>query len=149
MQTFLPYPDYQKSAQVLDNKRLGKQRVEAWQILRTIGKQERAKGWRNHPAVNMWRGYEIELCEYGLAMCDEWVRRGFKDSLRRKFEVALFMLSMNLKHKKPKWLGDERLHLSHQSNLIRKDPEYKLLFPNAPENLAYFWVSKEEEYINA
>lgn len=33
MQTFLCYPDFNKSAQVLDYRRLGKQRVEAWQIL--------------------------------------------------------------------------------------------------------------------
>ena len=32
MQTFLPYADFQRSAQVLDYKRLGKQRVEALQI---------------------------------------------------------------------------------------------------------------------
>ena len=34
--TFLPYPDFVKSAKALDYKRLGKQRVEAWQILRAL-----------------------------------------------------------------------------------------------------------------
>lgn len=33
MQTFLPYPDFAESAKVLDNGRLGKQRLEAKQIL--------------------------------------------------------------------------------------------------------------------
>jgi len=33
MQTFLPYPDFLQSLQSLDNKRLGKQRVETFQIL--------------------------------------------------------------------------------------------------------------------
>ena len=33
MQTFLPFPDFQQSAAVLDRVRLGKQRVEALQIL--------------------------------------------------------------------------------------------------------------------
>ena len=32
MQTFLPYADFKRSAESLDNKRLGKQRVEAMQI---------------------------------------------------------------------------------------------------------------------
>ena len=32
MQTFLPYPDFWVSAKMLDDKRLGKQRVEAMQI---------------------------------------------------------------------------------------------------------------------
>ena len=34
MQTFLPYPDFARSARCLDNRRLGKQRVESYQILR-------------------------------------------------------------------------------------------------------------------
>jgi len=34
MQTFLPFPDFAESAKCLDNRRLGKQRVEAKQILR-------------------------------------------------------------------------------------------------------------------
>jgi hypothetical protein len=32
MQTFLPYPDFRESLESLDNKRLGKQRVEALQL---------------------------------------------------------------------------------------------------------------------
>ena len=36
MQTFLPYPDFERSAKVLDNKRLGKQRVEVLQILNVL-----------------------------------------------------------------------------------------------------------------
>ena len=35
MQTFMPYPDYSESARCLDRQRLGKQRVEAFQILRS------------------------------------------------------------------------------------------------------------------
>ena len=58
--TFLPYPDFVKSAKILDYKRLGKQRVEAWQILRAL--RGETKGWRNHPATNLWRGHEKALC---------------------------------------------------------------------------------------
>lgn len=36
MQTFLPYPDFCGTALVLDRKRLGKQRVEALQVLRGL-----------------------------------------------------------------------------------------------------------------
>jgi Pyrimidine dimer DNA glycosylase len=36
MQTFLPYPDFVACARVLDSRRLGKQRVEALQILRAL-----------------------------------------------------------------------------------------------------------------
>ena len=34
MQTFLPYENFAASAAVLDNKRLGKQRVETLQVIK-------------------------------------------------------------------------------------------------------------------
>ena len=55
MQTFLPYPDLRASCVVLDDRRLGKQRVETFQILRALTWPEYA--WKNHPAVRMWRGF--------------------------------------------------------------------------------------------
>ncbi|GAA3827626.1 pyrimidine dimer DNA glycosylase/endonuclease V [Nocardioides panacisoli] len=36
MQTFLPYADFARSARSLDPKRLGKQRVEALQVVRAL-----------------------------------------------------------------------------------------------------------------
>lgn len=54
MQTFLPYPSFRESAKCLDNKRLGKQRVECIQIIKAINNPK--YGWQNHPAVKMWRG---------------------------------------------------------------------------------------------
>lgn len=40
----------------------------------------------------------------------------------------------------PPWLGMRALHLSHQSNLVRKDPEhYGRLFQNVPGDLPYVW----------
>ena len=54
MQTFLPYPDFKKSLQALDYRRLGKQRVEAYQIIRVI---KYGDGWQHHPAAKMWRGH--------------------------------------------------------------------------------------------
>lgn len=64
MQTFLPYADFSGSAAALDPRRLGKQRVEAIQVLR--GLTVPGYGWRHHPAVRMWAGYEEALVRYGL-----------------------------------------------------------------------------------
>jgi hypothetical protein len=42
-------------------------------------------------------------------------------------------------HRFPSWL-DDSLCLTHQSNLIRKDPAfYGPLFPGVPNNLPYVW----------
>jgi hypothetical protein len=43
MQTFLPYPDFKKSLQTLDYRRLGKQRVEAYQIIRILKAASQSK----------------------------------------------------------------------------------------------------------
>lgn len=140
MQTFLPYKTFRASAEVLDNKRLGKQRVEAYQILRALTGQ--SKGWVNHPATVMWRGYENYLCQYGTAMCLEWIKRGYKDSLCLKF--VDFYHSFD--EVRPWWYDYEPLHISHQSNLYRKDPIHYSMFADVPKDLPYVWCETPNTY---
>ena len=135
--TFLPYPDFVKSAKVLDYKRLGKQRVESWQILQAL--HEQTKGWRNHPATRMWRGYEKLLCEYSIAMCDEWISRGYQDTLRERF-IAVHLLLPDCGV--PEWLGLSDFHKSHQSNLVRKDNTYYKF--NIASDLPYLWPKEKQ-----
>ena len=139
MQTFLPFADFNESAQILDSARLGKQRVEALQVLRAIVLP--AYGWQSHPAMQMWRGYVPELTRYALAMVDEWTDRGNADSTRPLItEFAPAAATHGATFPVPSWLGDEALHLSHRSNLVRKAPEfYAPLFPGVPDDLPYVW----------
>lgn len=132
MQTFLPYADFKKSARVLDRKRLGKQRSEAKIILNILTGRAKSNAWKNHPAVKMWEGYEGALAEYGIAICEEWRRRGYRDSLLPYF------LKFK-KGKKPFWLGNPKFHKSHRSNLLRKDFEYYSKYFKIDSNLPYFW----------
>ena len=135
MQTFLPYPDFVKSAESLDMKRLGKQRVEVLQLLNSFHKPN-YKGWKNHPAREMWRGHEQALVVYGCAVCSVWKARGYKDTCFEK--IANF--TTNEQITLPNWIGRDDIHLSHKSNLIRKYPEYyKPLWPDIPDNLEYIW----------
>jgi len=137
MQTFLPWPDYRKSAEALDYKRLGKQRIEAWQIFRALTVP--GHGWRNHPAVKMWRGHERALLEYGLVVCEVWIERGYRDSMKHRFTEALIQ-SGGVGGSRPSWFGDEVFHRAHRSNLIRKAPEhYRPLFSDVPDDLPYVW----------
>lgn len=140
MQTFVPLgPQFQKNAMVLDRQRLGKQRVEAWQILNTLTGQ--SKGWQNHPAVSMWRGYEPALALYGAHMSQEWMRRGYKDTMLERFIPHID----EAKGAMPPWLYNNDLVVSHRSNLIRKLPEhYSQYWPDVPNDLPYVWpVGKE------
>lgn len=144
MNTFLPYPDPAASARVLDTRRLGKQRVETIQILNLLLGYTGNAGWRHHPAVRMWAGYEPYLHrKYLRAILDEWVRRGYRNEL---CETHYERLALRLRRRKaftPRWLSAD-FHRSHQSNLVRKLPaHYRPYFPDVPDNLPYVWPNRE------
>jgi hypothetical protein len=139
VQTFLPYRDFVPSVETLDDKRLGKQRVEAFQILRAL--TDSTYGWQHHPAVNMWRGYEEALALYGLAACLTWVQRGNRDNMLTRFFPYVGVPGT---FSYPEWLGDDEFHRSHQSNLVRKDAQhYGPQFPDVPDDLPYYWPTQQ------
>lgn len=140
MQTFMPYADPQKTARVLDYRRLGKQRVETKQILMALTGE--TTGWINHPATKMWRGYETVLCYYGMCMSTEWKSRGYVDNLFPWFVDKLTELLDQEKNFDglPWFFSDAEFQLAHQSNLLRKDFEYySKFFPGVPDDLPYIW----------
>jgi hypothetical protein len=132
MQTFLPYPHFHQSAACLDRLRLGKQKVECKQIYLAL--TEPVYGWKNHPAVKMWRGYHGTVAYYGWICAKEWLKRGYKDTMLPWFKDHMSADGL------PPWWGSEEFHLSHQSNLVRKDPKhYRKYFPTVPDDLPYVW----------
>lgn len=146
MQTFLPYPDFKRSAEVLDYKRLGKQRVECYQIINTL--LGNSTGWQNHPAVKMWRGSVFMLLLYTKEITKEWVKRGYKDNVDNKvtslWKEHTKLLSndelVELCGGTPMWLGNKQFHDSHKSNLLRKDYEFYSAYGwDVPDNLPYYW----------
>ena len=38
------------------------------------------------PAVKMWKGHEKQLIAYIEAICDEWTKRGYKDTVKEKIQ---------------------------------------------------------------
>lgn len=136
MQTFLPYPSFTRSARVLDYRRLGKQRIEAKQILKALS-GEYPKAWRNHPVTKMWVGHEYQLCQYAIAMCQEWIRRGYVDNQLPWFQAQ----SKRYKNTKlPAWIGRRKFHAAHRSNLLRKNAEfYNRYCWKEPTTLDYEW----------
>ncbi len=148
VQTFLPHADFAATAVVLDARRLGKQRVETIQVLR--GLTVPGYGWRRHPAVRMWAGYEEALVRYGLEICRRWCAQGRADTcaatLRAELAAATGVTEVRSQRELaeagelPPWLGDPAFHRSHQSSLLRKDPAYYgPLFPGVPDDLPYVW----------
>jgi hypothetical protein len=151
MQSFLPYPEFVRTAAVLDPRRLGKQRVEALQLLR--GLVVPGYGWRHHPAVKMWAGYEEALVRYGLDICFAWTATERPDTcaatlrsdLAQYCEISEVREQPQLKAagELPPWLGDPDFHRSHRSALLRKDPEYYGPLFDEPPDLPYVWPSSD------
>lgn len=120
MQTFLPISNVEESLQCLDVRRLGKQRVEAFQIHRAL-QQRKAKesaAWINHPAVIMWVDYEEYLKHYFNCSLHEWERRGYHNVKLVPFQIDESKLEV------PWWFGNQEVHASHRANLLRKNAQW-------------------------
>lgn len=144
MQTFLPWPDATASASCLDAKRLGKQIVEGYQVMKCLA-GDGSSSWNSHPIVNAWRGCESALMSYLDVMHATWqCRRG--NGTRHAAYVhcrELFESRRFTGNEPPWWLGSPGFHLSHQLNLIRKDGAYRTKFPALGDastgNEPYLW----------
>lgn len=137
--TFLPLPDFRESLLSLDKRRLGKQRLEAYQIINFLlgTPLGSGKGYANHPAKEMWKGYTNALIEYYNICLEVWVERGGKN------EMKPFTIEGEIVY--PPWFGVMEFHYSHQAALIRKEPAaYLPLFDTLPIaylSLGYLWPS--------
>jgi hypothetical protein len=152
MQTFLPYAEFAATARVLDKRRLGKQRVEAIQVLRAL--TVAGYGWRHHPAAAMWAGYEEALVRYGLDVCEVWCELGNADTCATTlvtdlargtgFSAPRGQSDLATAGELPPWLGNYAFHRSHQSALLRKEPaHYRPVFPDVPDDLPYVWPASD------
>lgn len=124
MQTFLPIDDFRKSLQCLDYRRLGKQRVEAFQLLCANGDSwalkervlrslpDKKVGWQNHPAAIMWRPFTQALRLYYNISINEWVSRGYNNTMNKA--------PIDEKIDLPHWFGNQNFHSSHRAALLFK-----------------------------
>ena len=138
MQTFLPYPTFIETFRCLDYRRLGKQRVESWQLIKIISNGDFTVPWGRHPAVAMWRPYLKALIHYYNVNLYVWEERGYNN-------VVLKRIPLNGEIKLPWWLGNELFHASHRSNLLRKVPEHYTKFGwKEPPVFPYIWPTAVE-----
>jgi hypothetical protein len=129
MQTFLPYPNFKKSLHTLDYRRLGKQRVEAYQIIRAI---KYGGAYSNHPAVKMWRGHINALKQYYNLALEEWINRGYKNRMEKMLIHGRIVY--------PPWFGSHDFHAAHRSNLLRKNHSHYGHFGwQEKHDLPYLW----------
>ena len=147
MQTFLPFESYSESARVLDVKRLGSQRNEAYLALKTIINSKKFPNqkfpWQNHIICRIWNGYELQLFDYLQRICYEWHDiRGHKDTVLDKAKKELLpWCCVNCKDGiKPYFLGNDEFHSSHRASLLYKNYEHYKQFGWAEKpQINYVW----------
>lgn len=140
MQVFLPYKDPAKTAQCLDNKRLGKQRLECLQILfvgyNIMGYWEIPNYIFSHPTYELWKtNLDWLLTFYLSAIMREWqIIRGFNNE--KCWRAYMYINEkINWSYKIP-WEYPIEWHKylppfikmdfckKHQQLLLKKDYEY-------------------------
>ncbi len=162
MQTFLTSTNSLKCAQNLDSKRLNKQILEGYQILNVLSGRTKG-GWRNHPAVLMWKGYEHGLWQYVGSMINIASLRGIKTENNVKNLNALYEeCSDDWGNEHPAFWRDEnkvmRIITTHRANLFKKDPLYYVKYqyavdspynapccPDRKEPCKYYWPTHEDK----
>jgi len=113
MQVFMPYTNITQSVKCLDNKRLGKQRIEIKYMLEMMYGM-----WpeRKHPVITMWEDYPNFLhVIYYNTVC-EWIDRGCKNTLPVELEF------MHDDWTVPPWLEDYTYQ--YKALLLHKDYEF-------------------------
>ncbi len=145
MQTWLPYSNFHDSLRCLDWLRLSYQKRQTYDLIKVI--TENTSGWKNHPIILMWKDYPNALKLYYNISLDAWEARGYTlKKYNEKFEINENDVEM------PWWLGNEELHNSHRSVLLRRLPKYYCQFNwNVPDNLNYWWpvlFDREEKVID-
>jgi hypothetical protein len=138
MMTFILDDDLVKSFKLFDNRRLGKQRVEAHQIINAI--EGRSKGWTSHPITKAWSKHTDALKVYFNLCVIEWEERGYKNSM------AMYDVPMDGSVIFPWWVVNLPVIYSHQASMLRKEPYFYTKLISPPEkyvNAGYLWPNDD------
>lgn len=162
MNVLLPYPSFDHSVACLDRARLGAQRVECAQVLSTLrslsGEREASHpaaraavemGWLDLPVVAAWRGHESALRVYLSLALAEWRARGYINAVPSPYDDDWQPSAMHPWYRNfsaldrvvvPPWLGDDAVHASHRSYLMRALPEHYAQYDwREPPDLPLAW----------
>lgn len=140
--TFIIVPDIEQTAKMLDKQRLGKQRLEAKQLIDILERYDQTGtcdgGWSSHPALRSWKGYTNSLKAYFNIIVNEWISRGCQNTMKlypidtKRYRVVKCNFDGKTAHFQgpfdeycyPFWVSFPPLYMSHQAALCRKNPEY-------------------------
>jgi len=145
MQTWLVANTFEKSATLLDRRRLGAQLYESVHILASLRHKNHLlinpkRDVSNHPASKLWVGYERELGAYIYAHLSEWCNRGYKSDINTKnYRVITEGLERGM-YNIPSWITSEVI-VTHRNVLYRKNPTFYPKKWCGDRGMRYDWQS--------
>ena len=147
--TWLPLPDFRQSLEILHPMDLNFQRYNILEIIETLHQVEESNVPPPYhiedldldsPPVKMWRGYELQLCEYGLQTCEHMSVSNDDIVFRALIKHMTWAEGESADFGKPDWFGDVDFHISHQAALVRFRPTYyKEKFFAVDTNMPVVW----------
>lgn len=155
MQTFLTSDYHYETACCLDNKRLNKQIIECYQIIRIIMRKigildDGKKGWLNHPVLKFWQAENGKWCIFQLEQYIRTMIRRYEEIFKKQHSISSKLDEMMEYIKENpnenilecwaniKW--SSKVYDTMASNLIRKNENhYKKFFPNHKPIEGYVW----------
>jgi len=177
LKTFVPFAGGNfeegvlRSLMCLDDKRLGKQRVETFQIWKMVRgfpfdntkrpadhASLKPAAWSRHPAVHQWHGYADALALYLIKNIEIWEQRVSPitgrpfDNTRMHENLTKWRIAYHENDdqkpityesvKVPHWWSDPRIHDSDKGILYRKDKHYSMFRKYAMVYEQYVWPSQ-------
>lgn len=150
MQTFLPYDDVVKTMKCLDYQRLGKQRVEAMQIMKALKqgpKVIRCYDPKQLPAgrkyIHIYNYFPDKLSKYEKYVKTPWFNHPATKMWRDNLDALAYYHNacidewiargynnnmLHIKHKKkfkmPSWFGNKVFHAKHRGTLLSKNKKW-------------------------
>ena len=132
LMTWLPLPSFKDSVTCLSDEHLGSLRYHVLEIMEYMHQPEDSQlpisytgheVYEDSPIIQMWKGYELQLIEYGLEACEVWAaRHNDKNKMYEKLSLHLdWAATEDANMGKPNWFGEIEFHLSHQAELLRQD----------------------------
>jgi hypothetical protein len=128
--TFIITENLSDTFKLLDSKKLGKQRLEAKQIIEILERIDNGEditniAYASHPAAKMWIGYTNALKAYYNLCVFEWINRGYNNTMKlypiehNKFKNLNINSKLVNQYNYPRFASFLPFINSHKAALIR------------------------------
>jgi hypothetical protein len=137
MQTFLPYASFEETAKALDLARLTFVMRDSLTLMKSLARfyplnKRGESGFEGHTVGQFWKGHEISLAKYGLALAQNHLYRPANASkamtlTQRKLHMSMWQQMIEALEDRgfpedpPPLIGDEEFHSAFRAFLLYRD----------------------------